>query len=129
MKYILIAISLLASVTVYASNLSDKIVGTWLTVSHQTITVTDIRSDGTFSGTYFNPAFDVRTTFSGKWKLSGDELTLNYLESTSPVMRVPLEDRNQILAKDKDTLIFQTLPKGIRVEVKRVNFPSREKVY
>jgi hypothetical protein len=104
-------------------------VGTWIMISHQTITVINYKNDGIFSGTYFTPCFDVKTTFSGKWQISKDELILNYTESSSSVMRVPFQDRNRIIIRDKDTFLLKTLPDGIQVEAKRVKFKDRKEVF
>ena len=111
------------------ASVEKDLIGTWISISHQTVTVTHYKNDGTFSGTYFTPAFDVKTTFSGKWNVKGDELVLDYLESSSPVMKVPLQDRNKLIFKDKNTVVLKTLPEGIQVEAKRVKFKDRKEVY
>lgn len=91
-------------------------------VSHQTVTITAIRSDQTFSGTYFTPAMDVRATFAGRWSLEESVLTLEYIESDSPVLRVPLTDRNRLEPASPDKIVLHTLPQGISVEWQRVKF-------
>ncbi len=128
--YILIFISFSCK-HVHAENIESLITGTWVTISHQTITVTNYKDDNTFAGTYFTPAFDVKATFSGKWQLDQENniLFLNYEVSSSPVMRVPFLDRNKIEKTDNNTLIFHTYPQGISVECKRIIFKSRAEVY
>ena len=106
-----------------------NLVGTWIMVSHQTVTVIDYKKNGSFSGTYFTPRFDIKTTFVGKWNISRDELILDYIESSSPVMKVPFQDRNRIVSKDKNTILLITLPDGIQVEAKRVTFKERKEVF
>jgi len=101
----------------------DSIEGVWMGVSHQTITVTALKVDQSFSGTYFTPAVDVRTTFAGKWNLIDDVLTLEYTESDSPVFRVPLTDRNRVELDSPDVITLHTLPQGISVAWNRVKFP------
>ncbi len=129
--YILISyvILLLLVSSVCNAKLQSNLIGTWIGISHQTITVTDYKKDSTFSGAYFTPAFDVKTTFSGVWEIDKDILVLNYKESSSPVMRVPFVDKNRLVIKDKNTIILHTYPSGISLECNRVLFKERSEVY
>lgn len=102
----------------------NSIEGVWMGVSHQTVTITACRADGTFSGTYFTPSLDVRAVFAGNWILKSDTLILTYTEASSPVFRVPLEDRNRVEMLSKDALKLSTLPSGVEVVWKRVVFPE-----
>ncbi len=111
------------------AKIHSNLIGTWIGISHQTITVTDYKKDYTFSGTYFTPAFNVKTTFSGTWEVDEDILVLHYKESSSPVMRVPSVDKNRLVIKDKNTIIFHTYPSGISIECNRVLFKDRSEVY
>ena len=108
--------------TVMAQVKPESLEGVWMGVSHQTITVTSIKPDQTFSGTYFTPSVDVRATFAGKWSLKSDTLTLEYTESDSPVFRVPLKDQNRLELVSVEKIILHTLPAGISVEWQRVKF-------
>lgn len=103
----------------------NSIEGVWMGISHQTITVTSLKSDQSFSGTYFTPSVDARATFAGKWSVKDDVLTLEYTESDSPVFRVPQTDRNRIDLDAPDKITLHTLPKGISVEWRRVQFAPR----
>lgn len=127
MKLLLYALSLGLAFT--AATASDEIHGEWLAISHQTITVYAFRKDGTVSGTYFTPKFNVKTTFSGKWNLEKEILTIEFLESSEPIMKVPLVDRNRLEVVDKDTVVLHTLPSGICLEMKRIQFKDRKEVY
>lgn len=111
-----------------AAPLPESLEGVWTGVSHQTIQVTALRADRTFSGTYFTPALDVRARFAGKWDWKDGVLAMEYLEADSPPFRVPLKDENRIEMVSPDELILHTLPRGISVAWKRVNFaPSSVK--
>lgn len=100
----------------------DLIEGEWIGISHQTITVTSCHSDGTFSGTYFTPSLDIRATFSGKWSLEKDTLTLSYIEADAPIFRVPMDDTNRIEIISDDSIILHTLPQGISLTWNRVKY-------
>ncbi|MGB0743158.1 MAG: DMP19 family protein [Opitutales bacterium] len=102
----------------------NSIEGVWVGISHQTITVTSLKSDQSFSGTYFTPPVDLRATFAGKWSLENEVLTLEYTESDSPAFQVPLTDRNRIELDSADAITLHTLPQGISIEWKRVKFAS-----
>jgi hypothetical protein len=118
----LIATLLLSMNPSIAQLTPGSIEGVWMGVSHQTITVTALKSDQSFSGTYFTPALNVRATFAGKWNLVEDILTLEYTESESPVFRVPLTDRNRVELGSPDVMTLHTLPQGISVAWNRVKF-------
>lgn len=90
--------------------------------SHQTITITALRSDQSFSGTYFTPIMDVRATFAGKWSLENDVLVLEYTEFAPQVFSVPLTDRNRVEQDSPDTIKLHTLPQGTSVDWKRLRF-------
>jgi len=107
----------------------DILEGVWIGISHQTITITSMRAAQTFSGTYFTPAFDVRTTFSGKWTLAGEVLNLEYTESNPPFMRVPFLDQNRLEVISSDSIVLHTLPSGISLPWNRVRFATPESVY
>jgi len=106
----------------------EILVGVWSGISHQTITITSMRADHTFSGTYFTPAMDVRTTFSGKWTLAGEVLNLEHTESNPPFMRVPFLDQNRLEVISSDSIMLHTLPRGISLPWKRVQFATPESV-
>jgi hypothetical protein len=108
---------------------SDALEGVWIGISHQTITITSMRGDYTFSGTYFTPSLDLRTTFSGKWTLSGEVLNLEYSESNPPFIRVPFTDQNRLEVVSSDLIVLHTLPSGISLPWKRVQFATPESVY
>ena len=99
----------------------QELSGVWLGVSHQTITVTSLSVDGTFSGTYFTPQVGVKTTFSGTWKMEASELTMIYTEADS-FIKPPMEDRNQLEVLSKDAVILQTLPQGTALRWNRIHF-------
>tara|TARA_R110002096_G_scaffold24760_32_gene78090 strand:- start:6398 stop:6787 length:390 start_codon:yes stop_codon:yes gene_type:complete len=127
MKTLLLTLFLGLSATLASA--FESLPGNWLAISHQTVTVYAFRKDGTMSGTYFTPKFDVRTTFSGKWTLEKEALTIEFLESSEPIMKVPLVDRNRLEVIDKDTVVLHTLPSGISLEMKRIQFKKPKEVY
>ncbi len=100
----------------------ELIEGVWLGISHQTVTVTSCRIDGTFSGTYFTPSFNIRSSFAGTWTLEKDILTFIYEEFDSPKFKVPMEDRNKVEVLSDDSIFLQTLPAGVSITLNRVNF-------
>ena len=114
--------------TCHAKKLQDILTGTWISISYQTVTVTNYKADNTFSGTFFTPSMDVKTTFSGKWLIDDDIVFLNYEVSSSPVIQVPLLDRNKIEVKSNDQLYFHTYPQGISLECNRVAFKTKFEV-
>lgn len=93
-------------------------------VTHQTIQVTALRPDRSFSGTYFTPAMDIRARFAGKWDWKDGVFVMEYLEADSPPFRVPMKDENRLEVVSPDVMILHTLPKGISVEWKRVEFAA-----
>lgn len=103
----------------------ELIEGTWIGISHQTITVTSCNSDGTFSGTYFTPSFNVRSTFAGTWALDRNTLTFLYEEFDFPNIKVPMEDKNKVEVMSRDSLILHTLPAGGSLTWNRVKFKER----
>jgi hypothetical protein len=64
MKSIILSIIILFSGTECMANLSDQIVGTWIGISHQSITVVTYNSDGTLFGTYQTSSLNIKTTVS-----------------------------------------------------------------
>lgn len=110
-----------------ATILTESLEGVWMGVSHQTIQVTALRPDRTFSGTYFTPAMDIRARFSGRWEWKDGVFTMEYLEADSPPFRVPMKDENRLEAVSPDVMVLHTLPKGASVEWKRVQFAPHGK--
>lgn len=108
--------------TLFATITPESLEGVWTGISHQTVMVTALRSDGTFSGTYFTPAMDIRARFAGKWDWKDGVFTMEYLEADSPPFRVPMKDENRLEEVSPDVMILHTLPKGLSVEWKRVQF-------
>lgn len=108
------------------AKIEDTLIGVWMGISHQTITITSIREDLGFSGTYFTPSMDIRATFAGQWCLDGDILTMNYTESDSSFFRVPMVDLNRIEPVSSNKIILHTHPHGISMEWNRVKFAKRE---
>lgn len=102
--------------------------GTWLGISQQTVTVTDLRPDGTFSGTYFTPTADVRMTFVGEWFFEDDVLTLGYRECSASFLEVPMDDVNRVDVISADIVILHPEPSGDTVQWKRLHFAEREDV-
>jgi hypothetical protein len=47
------------------ANLSEQILGTWIGISHQSITVITYNQDGTLFGTYQTPSINLKTTYDG----------------------------------------------------------------
>ena len=129
-KYVsaIFLVCVISVTTCHAKKLHDLLLGTWVSVSHQTVTVTNYREDNTFAGTFFTPSMDVKTTFSGKWLIDDDIVFLNYEVSSSPVIQVPLLDRNKIEIVNNDKLFFHTYPQGISLECNRVAFKTKFEV-
>ncbi len=99
--------------------------GTWIGISHQTITVTHCLDDGTFCGTYFTPDFQLTATFEGTWQIEGETLILRYTGGNLPVAAFPYEDPNQVEVLSRDSIILRTIPAGISITWNRVQFAPR----
>lgn len=64
------------------ANLSEQIIGTWIGISHQSITVITFNVDGTIYGTYQTPSINLKSTFDGKWLISNNILQSHYTNSS-----------------------------------------------
>jgi len=84
------------------AEIKEDIKGTWFCLSKQAIIITDYKEDGTFSGTYFTPDSDVKTTLSGNWDIDKEVLLLKYVQESRPDIKPSLENENQIIIKSKD---------------------------
>lgn len=67
------------------ANLSEQILGTWIGISHQSITVITYNQDGTLSGTYQTPSINLKTTYDGNWIISNKVLQSHYIKSSPEI--------------------------------------------
>lgn len=125
----------LASVLVYTVAMSAQsdpepwLHGTWLAISHQTITVIDYRPDGSFASTYFTPAVDLKTCLEGTWELHDGVLRTRYLRSVPPALNVPLEDADRIERRGRDQFRAYGTNDQIVLTYDRVAFKNRSEVF
>ncbi len=86
------------------ANLSEQILGTWIGISHQSITVITYNKEGTLFGTYQTPSMNLKTTFDGNWTINNNVLQSHY-SSSSPEIQLFTDSKY----KDKITIDGDTM--------------------